>query len=73
MVSSMNDSERLTRLSLFTLPKLLRPYFKYDTNLFEEVTKIIFSIIHDYYLETAPTAVKTGVVVSYQSFWDLMR
>ena len=46
--------------------------FQYERNLFEEVTKIIFSIIHDYYLETAPTAVKTGVVVSYQSFEDLM-
>ena len=39
----------------------------------EEVTKIIFSIIHDYYLETALTAVKTGIVVSYQSYGDLMR
>jgi hypothetical protein len=61
------------RQFVFTVPKLLRPYFKYDRNLFEEVTKIIFSIIHDYYIEAVKTTVKTGVVVSYQSFGDLMR
>jgi hypothetical protein len=61
------------RQFVFTLPKLLRPYFKYDRNLFEEVSRIIFSIIHDFYSETVKTRIKTGVVVSYQSFGDLMR
>ena len=53
------------RQFLFTLPKLLRVYFKYDRNLFEEVSRIIFTIIHDYYTETVQTAVKIGAVVSY--------
>jgi hypothetical protein len=48
-------------------------YFKYDGNLYEKDSKIIFSIIHDYYRVTAYVTVKTGVVVSYQSFGDLMR
>jgi len=61
------------RQFVFTLPKLLRVYFKYDRNLLEDISKIIFSIIHDYYTETAKTTVKTGVIVSYQSFGDLMR
>jgi hypothetical protein len=61
------------RQFVFTLPKLLRVYFKYDRTLFEDISRIIFSIIHDYYTETAKTAVNTGVVVSYQSFGDLMR
>jgi hypothetical protein len=61
------------RQFVFTLPKLLRPFFKYDRNLFEEVSRIIFSIIHDFYSETVKTRIKTGVVVSYQSFGDLMR
>jgi hypothetical protein len=47
--------------------------FKYDRNFFEDISRIIFSIIHDYYTETAKTPVKTGVIVSYQSFGDLMR
>jgi hypothetical protein len=33
------------RQFVFTVPKLLRPYFKYDRNLFEEVTKIILICI----------------------------
>jgi hypothetical protein len=61
------------RQFVFTLPKLLRVYFKYDRNLFEEVSRIIFSIIHDFYSETVKTKIKTGVVVSYQSYGDLMR
>jgi hypothetical protein len=39
----------------------------------EDVSRIIFSIIHDFYNETAKTTVKGGAVVSYQSFGDLMR
>jgi hypothetical protein len=61
------------RQFVFTVPKPLRPYFKHDRNLFEEVSRIIFSIIHEYYAESAATAVKTGVVILYQSFGDLMR
>ena len=61
------------RQFVFTLPKLLRVYFKYDRNLFEDISSIIFSIIYDYYTATAKTTVKTGVIVSYQSFGDLMR
>ncbi len=61
------------RQFVFTLPKLLRVYFKYNRNLFEDVSRITFSIIHDFYNETAKAAVKTGVFVSYQSYGDLMR
>ena len=62
------------RQFVFALPKLLRVYFKHDRNLFADISKIIFSIINDYYTETVQTAVvKTGILVSYQSYGDLMR
>jgi len=61
------------RQFVFTIPKLLRVYFKYDRNLFADVSKIIFSIMNDYYNEAANTAVKPGILVSYQSFGDLLR
>jgi hypothetical protein len=48
-------------------------YSKYDRNFFEDVSRIIFSIVHDFYSETVKTKIKTGVVVSYQSYGDLMR
>ena len=61
------------RQFVFTIPKILRLYFKYDRNLFEDVSRIIFSIIQDFYNESAPAALKTASVVSYQSFGDLVR
>jgi len=61
------------RQFVFTLPKLLRVYFKYDRNLFEDVSRIIFSIIQDFYNESAPAALRTASVTSYQSFGDLLR
>ena len=39
------------RQFVFTLPKLLRLYFKYERNLFQDVSRIIFSIIQDFYDE----------------------
>ena len=60
------------RQFVFTVPKILRLYFKYDRNLFEDVSRIIFSIIQDFYNESAPAALKTASVVSYQLYGDLM-
>jgi hypothetical protein len=60
------------RQYVFTVPKLLRIYFKNDREL-ADVSKIIFSIVNDYYNESANAAVKTGVVVSYQTYGDMMR
>jgi hypothetical protein len=61
------------RQFVFTIPKLLRIYSKNDRNLFADVSKIIFSIITDYYNEAAHTAVTSGAVVSYQTYGDMMR
>jgi len=58
------------RQFVFALPKLLRVYFKHDRDLFEDVSRIIFSIIQDFYNKSAPMALKTASVVSYQSFGD---
>jgi len=61
------------RQFVFALPKLLRMYFKYDRNLFADVSRIIFSIIQDFFNESAPAALRTASVTSYQSFGDLLR
>jgi hypothetical protein len=55
------------------MPKALRIYFKNDINLFVGISKIIFSIIQDFYNESAPAALKTAPVDSYQSFGNLVR
>ena len=61
------------RQFVFTLPKLRWVYFRHDRNLFEDVSRIIFSIIQDFYNESAPMTLKTASLVSYQSFGDLLR
>jgi hypothetical protein len=75
---SLNTSENVLlklphRQFVFTIPKLLRPYFKYDRKLFEYFSRIIFSIIQEFYNEAAKTTVTTGVVLSYQAYGDLIR
>jgi hypothetical protein len=44
-----------------TIPKLLSIYFKNDRNLFADVSKIIFSIINNYYNEAANTRRKSCI------------
>ena len=58
---------------VLSMPKALRIYFKNDRNLFAGISKIIFSIINDYYNEASQTPLKTGAIISYQSFGDLVR
>ena len=50
-----------------------RIYFRNDKSLFADISKIIFSIINEYYNEASETTLKTGAIISYQSFGDLMR
>ncbi len=50
-----------------------RIYFRNDKSLFADFSKIIFSIINEYYNEASQTPLKTGAIISYQSFGDLMR
>ena len=50
------------RQFVFALPKLLRVYFKHDRNLFEDVSRIIFSIIRDFYNGIGKTPIKQGLL-----------
>ena len=61
------------RQFVFTIPKLLRVYFKNDRNLFEEVSKIIFVIVTYFYKEVVHKPLRTGLIVSHQTFGDMLR
>ena len=61
------------RQYVWSIPKALRIYFRNDKSLFADISKIIFSIINEYYNEASQTPLKTGAIISYQSFGDLMR
>jgi len=48
-------------------------YFKNDRNLFEDVSKIICALVTDFYNEVAHKSVKTGAIISHQTFGDTLR
>jgi hypothetical protein len=77
LLSEHLSQEVLLRLPhrqfVFTVPKLLRPYFKHNRKLFADVSKLIHKIITDYYNECTGKKIITGSIISYQSYGDMMR
>ena len=61
------------RQFVFTIPKILRPYFKSDKRLFGEVSKLIFSVLSEFFSIVAGQALLCACVVSYQSFGEFAR
>lgn len=61
------------RQFVFTVPKLLRPYFKNDRKLFSGISKLIHKLISDFYMEAAGKVVTTGTIVSHQTYGDMLR
>lgn len=61
------------RQFVFTIPKLLRPYFKNDRKLFADVSKIIHNLITKYYREVCRKDITTGSIISHQTYGDLIR
>jgi hypothetical protein len=61
------------RQFVFTIPKILRPYFKSDKRLFGEVSKLIFSLLSEFFSLVAGQELLCACVVSYQSFGEFAR
>jgi hypothetical protein len=61
------------RQFVFTIPKILRPYFKSDKRLFGEVSKLIFTLLSDFFALAAGQELLCACVVSYQSFGEFAR
>jgi hypothetical protein len=57
----------------FTLPKALRVFLKHDMYLFSDISKLIYTLIEDFYTEAAGREIQSGAVLVYQSFGDMMR
>ena len=71
-------SERLLlrlphRQFVFSFPKALRVFFKYNRRLFSEVSRLLFAIVQSFYNEAAGNKVRTAAVIAYQSSGDLLR
>ncbi len=61
------------RQFVFTIPKILRPYFKNDKRLFGEVSKLIFSLLSEFFSMAAGRELLCACVASYQSFGEFAR
>ncbi len=61
------------RQFVFTVPRILRPYFRHNRRLFSDVSRLIFAIIHRFYNGAAKTSIKTGMVLAYQSAGEFLR
>jgi len=61
------------RQFVFTMPKALRPFFRHDRRLFADVSRLIYSIITEFYAEAAGRLLLTALIVAHQTFGDLLR
>ena len=61
------------RQFVFTIPKMLRPSFKADKRLFGEVSRLIFSLLSEFFSLAAGRELLCACVVSYQSFGEFAR
>ena len=61
------------RQFVFTMPKALRPFFRHDRRLCAEVSRLIYTIISEFYAAAAGKPLLTGVVSAFQSFGDQLR
>jgi hypothetical protein len=61
------------RQFVFTMPKALRPFFRHDRLLFAEVSRLIYTIISEFYAAAAAKTLLTGIVTAFQSYGDLLR
>jgi hypothetical protein len=58
---------------VFTIPKIIRPYFKSDKRLFGEVSRLVFSLLSEFFALAAGQELLCACVVSYQSFGEFAR
>jgi hypothetical protein len=61
------------RQFVFTIPKMLRPYFKTNRRLFGEVSRRIADLLSGFFSEAAGRPLQSGCVVSFQSFGEFAR
>ena len=61
------------RQFVFTIPKILRPWFKTNKRFFGEVSRLIFSLLSEFFSLAAGQKLQCAMVVSYQSFGEFAK
>ena len=58
---------------VFAFPKMLRPYFRHNKKVLSEIVRLINDMIVAYYNEITGKKIRTGIVLSFQSYGDFLR
>jgi hypothetical protein len=61
------------RVLTFTVPKLLRPYFRHDRTLFAELMQLVHRMIGDFQSAAAGKPITGASVLAYQSAGEFLR
>ena len=61
------------RQFVFTLPKALRVFLRYDQRLFGRISRLIFSLITTFYSAAAGKPISSAAILAYQPFGDALR
>src|SRR5271157_1412834 len=61
------------RQIVFTFPKVLRPFFRHDHELFGEVSRLAYRMIQDFYSTAAGRKIQGAAVIAYASAGDFVR
>jgi hypothetical protein len=58
---------------VFTVPKVLRGFFRHDRNLFGEVSRLVYRMIQSFFDEAAGRKIQSAAVIAYASAEDFVR
>jgi hypothetical protein len=58
---------------VFTPPKALRIFLRYDQRLFGLISRLIFSLIAEFYSAAAGKPISSAAILAYQPFGDALR
>ena len=61
------------RVLTFTVPKILRPAFRFHPRLFAEVSRLIARLVRQFHEQAARQPLLSGFVLAYQSSGDFCR
>ena len=58
---------------VFAFPKMLRPYFRNNKKVLSEIARLINDMAISYYNQITGKKIRTGIVLSFQSFGEFLR
>jgi hypothetical protein len=61
------------RVLTFTVPKMLRPYFRYRPELLAEVSRLIYRLVRQLHPGAARRPIRSGGLIAYQSSGEFLR